>query len=176
MLSLAICMTIPKELLMPRGFVANDDDIINYVELITADSVLVGANLCDWLENYNNFSNVRSALQKCKMITGYSCTDYSVVLNKNQISINLEKTTVKIKKFTKEEINQAIKEKEGRYFVLITNDIELPYTKEQAEEYVYKKYRYVTVDVELDIEYIGENVGSLALRKSVCEGQCNDLL
>lgn len=144
------------------------NDIINYVESISTDSVLVGANLFGWLENYNKFSNIRNALQKYKVITGYSCTDYSVVLNKKQLSIHLGKTTVKIKKFTKEEINQAIKG--GRYFVLITNDIELPYTKEQAEEYVYKKYRYVTVDVELDIEYIGENVGSLALRKSVCEG------
>ena len=158
MFYIIIEIMIEKALLSADEGIQSDKEMITWLEGINEGDILLGSSPVGFFNYTQSTLQVSSLLRHHK--TFFTCNkDEIIAIESQKVGINIKAVHVNIRQYNDEEIVEKVKQQEEEYRVLITNDIYLPYTKEQAENYVKNKHRIIEVFCDFDVEYLDGYVG-----------------
>lgn len=160
MLCRLIKWTIPYQMLNRCQCIGDVNKLVDFMQSITDDDVFVGESPVRFLYNSKWYIDIHSLWNKIRKITG-NLGNEIVLLNRKNVCIELGDVEVVIRKLNEAEIKENITEKDGLCFAVATNDIRLPYSEDKAKEYIYNKNRIIEIYANLNIEYVGEQIGSI---------------
>lgn len=146
-----------------RSEFKNDIDYINFLNKQKI-GILMGSEYVLKNIDYTYTNEFNAFAQTCKCIYAGYYKDGALALKAGSLQIRLNKVNVSIRPLSLKDVDLDYNEKDKTYFYNITNDITLPFQKDELLVYINNKRKILNISMEVEIIANNRKIGTLVKR------------
>lgn len=141
----------------------NSKNLLNeFFELIETTHInvdtLIGYR--DWFYGMERQEDFKKLEDKMNKVKADGMSNIILAINSRSLYLNLLDINVRIEKLTESEIIDGLEtDQDGKYLYTITNDISLPFTKDELIDYLSNAKRVISVDMVIEYGYKDNGCG-----------------
>ena len=143
---------------------ANDKNMLDvFFSLVESSTVKLNTLLGyrNWFHGFSRQEDFTTFESKMKKVRDESTNDIVFAIDERLLYVNHLSIEIRVDTLTDKEILDSAELRDGKYFYTVTNDIKLPYEKEELIEHVSKLRRIVRARITCDYGYSNDsnNIG-----------------